>query len=113
MSSGGDQPPQPQVQPQVSDSHSHTPDYAPYPKLDPNDVAPPPVATESRATDAATTMPAESNPYVSPAPVPAPTSAKSNLSLSLSLSLSPPTFFIFISCFSIKLVIFFNSMQIL
>jgi len=93
MSSSGDQPPQPHVQPtntntntnpkhQDSDSHSHTPDYAPYPKLDPNDVAPPPpVATESRATDAATTMPAESNPYVSPAPVPAPASAKSNFSL--------------------------------
>lgn len=98
MSSGGDQPPQvqPHVQaqvqptntntntnpkPQDSDSHSHTPDYAPYPKLDPNDVAPPPppVATESRATDAATTMPAESNPYVSPAPVPEPTSAKNTL----------------------------------
>lgn len=94
MSSSGDQPPQvqPHVQPtntntntnpkpQDSDSHSHTPDYAPYPKLDPNDVAPPPppVATESRATDAATTMPAESNPYVSPAPVPEPTSAKNTL----------------------------------
>lgn len=79
---------QPQVQPadtkpehSASDSHSHTPsDYAPYPKIDPNDVAPPPsqsVPTESRATDAATTMPTESNPYVSPAPVPAPTPAKS------------------------------------
>lgn len=90
---------QPQVQP--SDSHSHTPsDYAPYPKIDPNDVAPPPpppsqsVATESRATDAATTMPTESNPYVSPAPVPAPTPAKSLFSISLSLT----DFIIFISC---------------
>ncbi|KAL5074826.1 hypothetical protein RYX36_013810 [Vicia faba] len=84
---------QPQVQPadtntkpehSASDSHSHTPsDYAPYPKIDPNDVAPPPpsqsVATESRATGAATTMPTESNPYVSPAPVPAPTPAKNTL----------------------------------
>ena len=81
---------------------SHSPDYAPYPKLDPIDVAPPPPppqpqhepqphqnltsqqplnspsgAAESRAPisgDAATTMPQESNPYVSPAPVPAATS---------------------------------------
>ncbi|XP_027356560.1 GEM-like protein 1 isoform X2 [Abrus precatorius] len=66
-----------------SQSQSHTPDYAPYPKLDPDDVVPPPQQPlESRApisTDAATTMPHESNPYVSPAPVPAPTSAKSTL----------------------------------
>ncbi|MCI76267.1 GEM-like protein 1-like, partial [Trifolium medium] len=77
------------VQVQPSHSHSHTPDYAPYPKLDPNDVVPPPpqpaATTESRATDAAaaTTMPAESNPYVSPAPVSAPTPAKSLFSLFL------------------------------
>ncbi|KAE8656258.1 GEM-like protein 1 [Hibiscus syriacus] len=59
-------------------------DYAPYPKLDPNDVAPPPenwtsVSMSSQSDSspqpalisngAATTMPAESNPYVSPAPV--------------------------------------------
>ncbi|KAE8716308.1 GEM-like protein 1 [Hibiscus syriacus] len=60
------------------------PDYAPYPKLDPQDVAPPPVnwtnvfvgsqsqnnhvATPASGS-AATTMPADSNPYVSPAPV--------------------------------------------
>ncbi|PNX92173.1 gem-like protein 1-like [Trifolium pratense] len=96
MSSGVDQPP-PQSQPETQtphhvqvqptntkpeDSASHTADYAPYPKLDPNDVVPPPqpaAATQSRATDAATTMPAESNPYVSPAPVSAPTSAKNTL----------------------------------
>lgn len=79
---------------------SHPTDYAPYPKLDPNDVAPPqenwtsvsmfqqpvnaPTAPEVRAPisgDAATTMPSESNPYVSPAPATAPpSSAKSEYS---------------------------------
>ncbi|CAJ1974012.1 unnamed protein product [Sphenostylis stenocarpa] len=59
----------------------HTADYAPYPKLDPDDVVPPPLQqheaplnTESRAPisgDAATTMPMDSNPYVTAAPVPA------------------------------------------
>lgn len=66
----------------------HSSDYAPYPKLDPNDVAPPPenwssVSIGQRSNDgpgpgpasintsAATTMPSESNPYVSPSPVPA------------------------------------------
>ncbi|PPD90177.1 hypothetical protein GOBAR_DD12884 [Gossypium barbadense] len=59
-------------------------DYAPYPKLDPKDVAPPPenwtnvsMGSQSQPNQgpatfsgsAATTMPAESNPYVSPAPV--------------------------------------------
>ncbi|XP_059636457.1 GEM-like protein 1 [Cornus florida] len=85
-------------QPNKSDSELHSTDYAPYPKLDPNDVAPPPenwtsVPVESPPTqqpqhipsnpgappheaaapiagNAATTMPADSNPYVSPAPVP-------------------------------------------
>jgi hypothetical protein len=108
MSGVEDQPPQTQTQTQTQtphhvqvqptnikpqDSVSHTPDYAPYPKLDPNDVVPPPqpaASTDSRATDATaaasatTTMPAESNPYVSPAPVSAPTSAKSLFSLFLS-----------------------------
>ncbi|XP_039059363.1 GEM-like protein 1 isoform X2 [Hibiscus syriacus] len=57
-------------------------DYAPYPKLDPKDVAPPPVnwtdvsvgsqsqnnhVTAPASGSAGTTMPAESNPYVSPA----------------------------------------------
>jgi len=65
----------------------HTADYAPYPKLDPDDVVPPPLQqqevplnTESRAPisgDAATTMPKDSNPYVTPAPVAA-SSTKSN-----------------------------------
>ncbi|KAH1110587.1 hypothetical protein AAZX31_04G090800 [Glycine max] len=56
-----------------SQPQPHTADYAPYPKLDPTDVAPP-LNTESRAPiseDAATTMPKDSNPYVTPAPVPA------------------------------------------
>ncbi|KAK8485680.1 hypothetical protein V6N13_109976 [Hibiscus sabdariffa] len=61
-------------------------EYAPYPKLDPKDVAPPPenwtdvsMGSQSQSNSnhgtapvsdsAATTMPAESNPYVSPAPV--------------------------------------------
>nr|GEY33313.1 hypothetical protein [Tanacetum cinerariifolium] len=72
--------------------------YAPYPKIDPNDVAPPPPVTNTgdswtsvpvgsqqpfaagqmytggdnsaARTGEATTMPHESNPYVSPAPVP-------------------------------------------
>ncbi|MBA0754733.1 hypothetical protein Gotri_010552 [Gossypium trilobum] len=67
-------------------------DYAPYPKLDPKDVAPPPenwttvsMASQSDpspdpvpiSSSAATTMPAESNPYVSPAPVQS-SSVKSN-----------------------------------
>lgn len=64
-----------------SQSQPHSTDYAPYPKLDPNDVVPPtppqqpqpPLSTgpESRAPisgDAATTMPTDTNPYVTPAP---------------------------------------------
>lgn len=46
----------------------HSSDYAPYPKLDPNEVTPPPPAPISG--DAATTMPPEFNPYVSPSPAP-------------------------------------------
>ncbi|KAJ0024851.1 hypothetical protein Pint_08427 [Pistacia integerrima] len=56
----------------------HSSDYAPYPKLDPNDVAPPPhnwtnvsVGPAPINETAATAMPPESNPYVSPSPVPA------------------------------------------
>ncbi|KAK6940220.1 GRAM domain [Dillenia turbinata] len=67
-------------------------DYASYPKLDPNDIAPPPpppprpdhwssvaigsnppaesATASSVPPNAATSMPAESNPYVSAAPVP-------------------------------------------
>ncbi|GAB4844931.1 Cleavage polyadenylation factor subunit fip1 [Ancistrocladus abbreviatus] len=73
-------------------SVSHSSDYAPYPKLDLNDVVPPsdpllshppnnnptapsPHAAEHSATGA-TTMPPESNPYVSSAP--APTSSSKN-----------------------------------
>nr|ACU23491.1 unknown [Glycine max] len=77
-----DAPPQTQAtntKPEESQSQSqsqpqrHSGDYAPYPKLDPTDVAPPqqPLNTESRAPiseDAATTMPKDSNPYVTPAP---------------------------------------------
>ncbi|KAJ7965778.1 GLABRA2 expression modulator-like [Quillaja saponaria] len=85
--------------PKFKDAHSS--DYAPYPKLDPKDVTPPeenwtsvsmsqppseqdtnnPAATEARAPisgDAATTMPHESNPYVSPSPAPAPMSSVKN-----------------------------------
>ncbi|KAK7282869.1 hypothetical protein RIF29_11962 [Crotalaria pallida] len=75
-------------QPQLHDSHS--PDYAPYPKLDPNDVVPPqPHHVPSTGQpadprppisgDAATTLPTESNPYVTPAPVTPPASAKNTL----------------------------------
>ncbi|KAJ6730298.1 GEM-LIKE PROTEIN 1 [Salix viminalis] len=74
-----------EVEDKYKNSDSHYSDYAPYPKLDPKDVAPPPEnwanlsmgsTTQSQppgqssiAGTAATTMPAESNPYVSPAPV--------------------------------------------
>ncbi|KAH0926441.1 hypothetical protein HID58_018697, partial [Brassica napus] len=43
----------------------HSSDYAPYPKLDPNDVAPPPPPISD---DASTTMLPEFNPYISPSP---------------------------------------------
>lgn len=72
----------------VKQTTSHSTDYVPYPKLDPNDVAPPPdnwtsVPVTSQQSpvdpprssaapeDSATTMPSDSNPYISPAPVPA------------------------------------------
>ncbi|XP_020262420.1 GEM-like protein 1 [Asparagus officinalis] len=64
------------------DQHSHSADYAPYPKLDPADVAPPPPATDTAARSAtagdyqATTMPPESNPYVTPSPAAASSSSK-------------------------------------
>ncbi|KAL8225479.1 hypothetical protein R6Q57_018036 [Mikania cordata] len=99
----------PNQSPNQSDPHST--DYAPYPKIDPNDVVPPLAATageswtsvpvgsqpqgppppaigqpvyttDARASDAppqgpshiaggqATTMPSESNPYITPSPVP-------------------------------------------
>ncbi|GMH00215.1 hypothetical protein Nepgr_002054 [Nepenthes gracilis] len=66
-----------------SPSIFHSDDYAPYPKIDPNDVVPPPdpllshppntnpnAPPPAAATAGATSMPLESNPYVSPAPVP-------------------------------------------
>lgn len=89
-----DAPPQTQAtntKPEESQSQSqsqpqrHSGDYAPYPKLDPTDVAPP-LNTESRAPiseDAATTMPKDSNPYVTPAPVPASSTKSNSFTLSL------------------------------
>ncbi|XP_077213302.1 FH interacting protein 1 [Tasmannia lanceolata] len=65
----------------------HSPDYAPYPKIDPKDVDPPPyqekydtfVMGSSQPSDPhATTMPAESNPYVSPSPAPSSSSTVKN-----------------------------------
>lgn len=87
-------------QPQSQNPNPHSTDYAPYPKLDPDDVVPPPppaavpppptaadnwtsvpVGSQPSPSEAppsaaapeghATTMPPESNPYVSPGPVPA------------------------------------------
>ncbi|KAF9687363.1 hypothetical protein SADUNF_Sadunf02G0085800 [Salix dunnii] len=74
-----------EVEDKCKNGDSHNSDYAPYPKLDPKDVAPPPdnwanlsmgsttqsqpPGQSSMAGTAATTMPAESNPYVSPGPV--------------------------------------------
>lgn len=68
------------------DQQHHTADYAPYPMLDPADLIPPPppLATGTAARSAAsgdfqaTTMPAESNPYVTPTPA-ATSSSKSML----------------------------------
>lgn len=79
-----------QSEPHKPDSHSAS--YAPYPKLNPNDVAPPPPPPVGNWTygvpegpapisgNSATAMPPESNPYVSPAPVPA-SSVKSESAL--------------------------------
>ncbi|CAI0447949.1 unnamed protein product [Linum tenue] len=95
----GDQPPIKAAPSPSPSAESKAPDYAPYPKLDPKDVAPPsenwadvsmsggsvaaappppppseasrsapPGPTPTLGGDAATTLPAESNPYVSPAP---------------------------------------------
>ncbi|KAL9394314.1 hypothetical protein Peur_013599 [Populus x canadensis] len=85
-----------EVKDKISDPH--TTDYAPYPKLDPQDVAPPhdnwanvsmgstTLSNPAGATQGSppiagttvTTMPADSNPYVSPAPV-APSSSKNKM----------------------------------
>lgn len=57
----------------------HSADYAPYPTLDPNDVAPAPEVPRAPISGvAATSMPSESNPYVAPAPAPAPQSSVKN-----------------------------------
>ncbi|KAF2537076.1 hypothetical protein F2Q68_00019985 [Brassica cretica] len=64
-----------QQQQQQPDLHScgfgsqtpHSSDYALYPKLDPNDATPPPAPNFSGA---ATSMPPEFSPYVSPSPTP-------------------------------------------
>ncbi|KAL7208191.1 hypothetical protein ACSBR1_030025 [Camellia fascicularis] len=48
---------------------SHSSEYAPYPKLDPNDVAPP-AHDWTTSGNSATTMPPEFNPYLTPSPVP-------------------------------------------
>ncbi|KAL8145455.1 hypothetical protein AgCh_003575 [Apium graveolens] len=52
------------------ETQTTTTDHISYPKLDPNDVAPPPPEAPRSSGVAATTLPVESNPYVSPAPVP-------------------------------------------
>ncbi|KAJ6930391.1 GEM-like protein 1 isoform X1 [Populus alba x Populus x berolinensis] len=85
-----------EVKDKISDPH--TSDYAPYPKLDPQDVASPldnwanvsmgPTTLSNPAGPTqgsppiagttVTTMPADSNPYVSPAPV-APSSSKNKM----------------------------------
>ncbi|GMQ06926.1 hypothetical protein CsSME_00051337 [Camellia sinensis var. sinensis] len=44
---------------------SHSSEYAPYPKLDPNDVASP-AHDWTTSGNSATTMPPESNPYLTP-----------------------------------------------
>ncbi|KAJ6939532.1 GEM-like protein 1 [Populus alba x Populus x berolinensis] len=82
------------VEDKYKNSNFHTSDYAPYPKIDPKDVAPSPenwanLSTGSTAQSkppgpspiggtAATTMPAESNPYVSAGPA-APSSSKNTV----------------------------------
>ncbi|KAJ9166505.1 hypothetical protein P3X46_021251 [Hevea brasiliensis] len=89
--------PQSQESQILEKQNPHTSDYAPYPKLDPKDFAPPPENWANVSTGpspqthpapaegpapiagaAATAMPAESNPYVSPAPV-APSSSKNTM----------------------------------
>lgn len=65
-----------QEQKKKSDGDERSPEYAPYPSLSPDDVTPPPPPPPSYSATAdvggggATTMPAEANPYVTPAPVP-------------------------------------------
>ncbi|PKU67659.1 GEM-like protein 1 [Dendrobium catenatum] len=57
----------------VGGSTGHSTEYAPYPKIDPADIdppPPPPLATRGETGHVATSMPAESNPYVTPSSVP-------------------------------------------
>jgi len=83
----------------------HTSDYAPYPKLDPADVAPPPPPETGRSAPAgdyqATTMPPESNPYVTPSPAAPSSSAKSTPRHSLLSRDLDPLFEIFVSLISL------------
>ncbi|KAL2892882.1 GEM-like protein 1 [Bienertia sinuspersici] len=54
-------------------TETHSKEYAPYPKIDPTDVTPPPdplLSAPAPASATATTMPSDSNPYVSAAPAP-------------------------------------------
>jgi hypothetical protein len=68
------------TKPEDLDTHSQTTNNTPYPKLDPNNVLPPPPQPGATATDVATTtMPTKSNPIVTPTPFPTP--AKSLFSL--------------------------------
>lgn len=117
--------------PSEPDKNPHSSDYAPYPKLQPTDVVPPPLTetwtsvsiapqpqsepqapsdhppatpafqAEARAPIAAdstaTSMPSESNPYVSPSPAPAPgSSAKSECSF-----YPPAGFYFLFFCYSV------------
>ncbi|XP_059280196.1 GEM-like protein 1 [Lycium ferocissimum] len=74
--------PNPNPKPPSSSDDCRSSDYAPYPKLDPEDVAPPPVSeswTSGPAPisgSAATTMPTDSNPYVTPDPAQPPAKNK-------------------------------------
>lgn len=95
-----DQTPAPAADHSQPQPQSHSTDYAPYPKLDQNDTVPvslasdpppPPPQPQQQPTSppvdggpapiagsAATTMPSESNPYVSPAPASGPGSSVKN-----------------------------------
>lgn len=105
----------PDSDPEKQTTAPHSTDHISYPKLDPNDVAPPPPenwtsvpvtsqpppveAPRSSAPPqggAATTLPVESNPYVSPAPVP-PSTMKSECLFSINLVLSGSENFINLS----------------
>ncbi|KAL5714326.1 cullin-RING-type E3 NEDD8 transferase [Ranunculus cassubicifolius] len=55
---------------------THSSDYAPYPQLSSDDLTPPPM-NQGSANHATTTMPSESNPYISPSPAAASSSSTS------------------------------------